>query len=220
MKTICVIPARAGSKGIPSKNLKRFCGIPLVEHTIALALDAEVFSHVVVSSDCAETRERAGASGAVAHWRPDAYSTDTAPTELAVLDALRLPIALDCERVAIMQPTSPLLTAADVRHCVSNYNGSVVSACVRHGFTWRDEYARASPVGWHPQQRPMRQRRSEYTENGAIYVTDVDKLHTHMCRTSDPVSLYVMPMWQSMQLDGPDDWAAIEALHRWQCGEV
>ncbi len=51
MKSICFIPARGGSKGIPKKNIRILGGKPLIAHTIESALDSGLFEHIVVSTD-------------------------------------------------------------------------------------------------------------------------------------------------------------------------
>ena len=51
LKIIAIIPARGGSKSIPKKNIKDFCGKPLIAHTIELALKSKMIDRVIVSSD-------------------------------------------------------------------------------------------------------------------------------------------------------------------------
>ncbi|MFS2174296.1 cytidylyltransferase domain-containing protein, partial [Priestia megaterium] len=64
MSNVAIIPARGGSKRIPSKNLKLFDGLPMIVHSIRTALKSGLFEQVVVSTDDAEIAEVAMAHGA------------------------------------------------------------------------------------------------------------------------------------------------------------
>lgn len=81
MTTLCVIPARGGSKRIPRKNIKDFCGRPMIAWSIAAAKAAGVFDAIVVSTDDAEVADVARAHGAeVPFVRPAELATDFALT--------------------------------------------------------------------------------------------------------------------------------------------
>lgn len=74
---ICIIPARGGSKRIPRKNIKNFCGKPIIAYSIASALESKIFDHVIVSTDddeIAKTSIKYGAS--VPFIRPESLSDD------------------------------------------------------------------------------------------------------------------------------------------------
>ena len=74
---ICVIPARGGSKRIPRKNIKNFCGQPMIAYSIASALDSKLFDHVIVSTDDHEIAEISLKYGAsVPFTRPESLSDD------------------------------------------------------------------------------------------------------------------------------------------------
>lgn len=85
MKTVCVIPARGGSKRIPRKNVKLFNGRPLIAWTIAAARDSGVFDTVLVSTDDDEIASVAVEHGAEVPFRR--------PAELSHDHALTLPVA-------------------------------------------------------------------------------------------------------------------------------
>ena len=77
MKTLGVILARGGSKGIPKKNIKPLAGKPLIAYTIEAALKSEIFTHVVVSTDSKEIASVAREHGALAPFeRPDELAQD------------------------------------------------------------------------------------------------------------------------------------------------
>lgn len=79
MSSIAIIPARGGSKRIPQKNIKSFCGKPIIEYSIQAALDSGLFSEVMVSTDddvIAEIAMKAGAS--VPFFRSEKTANDYA----------------------------------------------------------------------------------------------------------------------------------------------
>lgn len=103
MKTICIIPARGGSKRIPRKNVKLFAGRPLIAWTIAAARESGVFARVLVSTDDEEIARIAEEHGAEAPFRrPVALAHDHAPTlpvaehALAWYEANCGPVGLAC----------------------------------------------------------------------------------------------------------------------------
>lgn len=114
MKVLGIIPARGGSKRVPRKNLRHLAGKELVAYAIEACLKAKTLGAVLVSSDSDEVLAVAARySGVVALRRPDALSTDAALAIDYVRHALaEKPGAWDA--VAIVQPSSPLTTAADI----------------------------------------------------------------------------------------------------------
>lgn len=86
---IAVIPARGGSKRIPRKNIRSFCGVPLLSRTVSLLSDIPIFDRVVVSTDddeVAAVAERAGAE--LPFRRPSALADDFAPTRAVMTHAV------------------------------------------------------------------------------------------------------------------------------------
>ncbi|MDF1582047.1 MAG: pseudaminic acid cytidylyltransferase [Methyloprofundus sp.] len=78
---LCVIPARGGSKRIPRKNIKDFCGKPMIGYSIEAALQSKCFDKVIVSTDDQEIAEVAQSFGAIVPFmRPDELSNDYAGT--------------------------------------------------------------------------------------------------------------------------------------------
>ena len=81
MKNIAVIPARGGSKRIPRKNIKNFLGIPIINYSIRIAMESNIFDEIMVSTDDMEIAEIALKCGAkVPFLRSDINSNDFATT--------------------------------------------------------------------------------------------------------------------------------------------
>jgi pseudaminic acid cytidylyltransferase len=115
---IAVIPARGGSKRIPRKNIKLFCGKPMIAWSIEAARASELFDHIVVSTDDAEIAEVAKVHGAeVPFMRPVALSDDHTGTSPVVAHAIEwyrehghIPDPVCC-----IYATAPFVTAADLQ---------------------------------------------------------------------------------------------------------
>ncbi len=113
MKTLCIIPARGGSKRIPRKNVKLFAGRPLIAWTIAAARQSGVFDHVVVTTDDEEIATIAEEHGAEAPFRrPASLADDFTPTLPVVEHALAW-WEENCSRVALAccAYANPFITA-------------------------------------------------------------------------------------------------------------
>ena len=89
-KPICIIPARAGSKGVQKKNIRTIGGKPLISYTIKSALDSKIFSHVIVSTDDKKIAAIAKKCGAeVPFMRPKYLATDNIPLEPVLLHTIK-----------------------------------------------------------------------------------------------------------------------------------
>lgn len=115
--TLCVIPARGGSKRIPRKNVKPFHGVAMIAWSIRAAQAAGVFDHILVSTDDAEIAAVARAEGAeVPFLRPADLADDHTPTVPVVAHALARADALWGEQaqVCCLYATAPFVTPADL----------------------------------------------------------------------------------------------------------
>ena len=114
---IAVIPARGGSKRIPRKNLKPFCGKPMIAWSIAAARESGCFDRVIVSTDDDEIAAVAEAHGAdVPFRRPANLADDYAPTVPVIAHAVRwqqtiAPVELAC----CIYATAPMLRSTDLQ---------------------------------------------------------------------------------------------------------
>jgi pseudaminic acid cytidylyltransferase len=115
---LCVIPARGGSKRIPRKNIRPFCGKPIIQYSVEAAIQSGVFDRVVVSTDCrdiAAVAERCGAE--VPFFRPAQLSDEFATTlpavqhAIATMNSTEAPVSLAC----CLYGTAPFVTVADIQ---------------------------------------------------------------------------------------------------------
>lgn len=142
---LAVIPARGGSKGVPSKNLAAVGGVPLVVRAVHQCRASRLVTDVVVSTDDPAIAQAARGAGAVVVRRPPAIAGDTATSEAAVLHAMDAYEAM-CDRtvgtVLLVQCTSPFLTREDVdgvaAAVVEQGADSALTVAPFHGFVWRN----------------------------------------------------------------------------------
>lgn len=117
MKTLAVIPARGGSKGLPGKNIRSFMGLPLIAHSILCARMSPQIKAIVVSTDSPEIASVARAYGIeVPELRPGELARDDTPMIPVLQHALKL-AEVNGERfdaVLLLDPTSPGRLPADI----------------------------------------------------------------------------------------------------------
>lgn len=118
-RSLFLIPARGGSKGVPGKNIRPLGGIPLIEYSIrdalAVAADSE---DVVVSTDSQEIADIARQAGAtVPFLRPAELATDTASSRDVMLHAVDTlnGAGIRYDRLVLLQPTSPFRNTDDIK---------------------------------------------------------------------------------------------------------
>ncbi len=118
METLCIIPARGGSKSIPKKNIADLGGKPLIAYSIGAAKGASCVSRVIVSTDNPEIAETSRKFGAeVPFMRPAELALDTTPTIPVIEHALKWLADEEGYRpdyVLLLQPTEPFVTSKDI----------------------------------------------------------------------------------------------------------
>lgn len=115
---IAIIPARGGSKRIPRKNIKAFCGKPMIAWSIETAIASGICDRVIVSTDDAEIAAVARRYGAETPFeRPSDLANDHADTDAVVSHATRwlLSHGVDLEAVCCIYATAPFVQAEDLR---------------------------------------------------------------------------------------------------------
>lgn len=140
MKKIAIITARGGSKRIPRKNIKEFCGKPILAYSIEAALESGVFDEVMVSTDDEEIAEAALKYGAkVPFYRSEETSNDYAATNDVVTEVLRAyeKLGEHFEVACCIYPTAPFVTADRLKAAVElleDKNAESVMPVVRFSF--------------------------------------------------------------------------------------
>lgn len=126
-RVLALVPARAGSKGLPGKNIRPLAGKPLLAWPVEAALAAECVDRVVLSTDSADYAEIGRRYGAdVPFLRPPELAADTAPSIDYILHALET-LAAEGETydyLVVLEPTSPLTEGRDVDAAVAKLHGA------------------------------------------------------------------------------------------------
>lgn len=224
MKILYLIPARGGSKGIPGKNIKPFMGKPLICHAIDQARAAGANDcDICVSTDSEEIRRTVEDYGLkVPFMRPAHLATDTAGSYGVILHALEWfeSHGNNYDLVVLLQTTSPLRTAQDIREAISLWTPDtdmVVSVCEAATNPYYNAFEtdengnlHISKGDGHYTRRQDAPKVWEY--NGAVYAMKAESLH-RMSLSEFPIRRpYVMPTERSVDLDTPADWARAEQI--------
>lgn len=221
-KTLAVIAARGGSKGIPHKNLLDLCGKPLIAWTVEQARAASGVDVVAVSSDSDNILAAAEAAGAVGVRRPDDISGDLASSESAWLHALDATEASmgRFERIVALQATSPIREPGDIENALATFDrdrlDSLLSVCeVEDYFNWRIGASGPEPINYDYRNRRMRQQiEKRYLENGSFYVLIPSLLREQNNRLGGKIGFHVMERHKMFQIDRPEDVKLCAAIMR------
>ncbi|NEO82906.1 MAG: acylneuraminate cytidylyltransferase family protein [Spirulina sp. SIO3F2] len=210
---VAIIPARAGSKGIPGKNLMPFCGHPLLTWSIVQSQKANCIDSVWVSSDGDDILKISHDYGAYVIERPMQLSGDRASSESAWLHAIE---SIEAQGIAIdwvigMQATSPLREAKDLelalQQVISEQLDSLLSVVeVEDFFIWRNHAGKPESINYDFHNRKPRQAiEKKYLENGSFYIFSPDLLRNTGNRLGGKVGMYIMERHKMFQIDNPTD---------------
>ena len=219
LRTLGIIPARGGSKGIPRKNLKRLGTKPLIAWTIEQALGASLLDDIIVTTEddeIADISKRWGAK--VPFMRPLELAQDTTPGIDVILHALDY--AQDFTRILVLQPTSPFRTSDDIdgiiQYSEDKQAPSVVSItpAPKHpywSYSLSDE--KLIPLLNIDASKKTRQELPDaFNLNGALYLAEIEWLKRTKTLIHDTTLGYVMPAARSIDLDTELDWLWAEFL--------
>ncbi len=226
VRTVALVPARGGSRGVPRKNVRRLCGLPLIAHTVRAALGARAVDAVFVSTDSPEIAAAAARYGARVPWlREAALARDDTPMLRVVEDFLRRLDARGCrpDRLVLLQPTSPLRSSAVIDRCLrlARRAGaeSAATVCRAEVPPWwlrtvgRDGRLDRLP-GLEADWAARQQAPAVFRLNGAVYLTTPRLVLDEERLLADRPLAVEMPVEESVDIDTPLDWAAAVFLMR------
>jgi len=210
---LALIPARGGSKGLPGKNVAPLRGRPLIAWTIAAARECASVDEVVVSTDDDAIAEAAAAAGArVPFRRPAELASDEAHMGDVIAHAVATLAETDplYAWLLLLQPTSPLRTAAHIDAAFARLTESggsaVVSVCkAEHNPRWTAELPPDGNMAAFADAAATRANRQElgvfYRLNGAIYLADLVYWMAHAGFIGPATYAYVMAQDESVDVD-------------------
>ncbi|MEO6151241.1 MAG: acylneuraminate cytidylyltransferase family protein, partial [Mucilaginibacter sp.] len=214
---VAFIPVRGGSKSIPLKNIKPFCGKPLVYWCAKALQDSAAISRIVIATDSDEIKQTVkefGFSKLEIYDRDPANAADTSSTEDVMLEYLHKGLAAPDDLFSLVQATNPFIVAKDIEAAFAqmrNESADSLLTCVRFKrFFWNED---GTPINYDFRARPRRQDfKGDLMENGAFYIAKVKDILAHNNRMSGKIAVYEMPEYTAFEIDEPDDWMIMEKL--------
>ena len=224
MKKLAMITARGGSKRIPRKNIKEFCGKPIIAYSIEAALASGVFDKVMVSTDDEEIAEVAKQYGAeVPFYRSEKTSNDFATTADVILEVLE-----EYEKrgesfdiACCIYPTAPFLTSDRLAEAVNKLEYSdadtllpvvAFSYPVQRAFIVKEEKL----VFEYPQYMDSRSQDLEkhYHDVGQFYVLRTEAFKENKKLMLGSIIPYEMSEMEVQDIDNQTDWEIAEMKYR------
>ncbi|PAF47188.1 pseudaminic acid cytidylyltransferase [Helicobacter sp. 12S02232-10] len=223
MKKIAVIPARGGSKRIPKKNIRLFCGQPILAYSIQNAIQSGAFDEIIVSTDDEEIAEIARSHNAkIPFIRPKHLALDTTPTLPVIAHAIEtLGISKD-DLVCCIYPTAPLLEPKYIilglEKLMENPHKLYAFSCVNFDYTpWRGFLIDNEKISMlFPQHSLTRSQDLSkiYHDAGAFYWGRASAFcEGKMIFESHSLGI-VLPKMSVQDIDTPDDWEIAEIKYK------
>lgn len=219
-KVLALIPARGDSKGLPGKNIRPVGSRPLLAWSVEAARASRSIDRLILSSEDEAIMAAARACGCeVPFRRPEVLSSDTATTIDVVIHALDALPGYDL--IVLLQPTSPLRTAADIDAACDLLAASGAPACVSVSPVEQNPYwmyrlgddQSLVPVVENPSNATRRQDLPPaYVVNGAVYVANSAWLRESRSFITRETMGYVMPVERSIDIDTLEDFEAFRRL--------
>lgn len=212
---VAFVPLRAGSKGLPNKNIRLFGGKPLYEHAIAQGL--RCCGACVVSTDISHVLDRPAQAHVRIHSRPKEFARDNSPMDVVLADAIDS-LGLHGKTIILLQATSPLRQDAAIIEALERHsageNDLIMSltpadkSILKSGFVSDGRFAPLSK----PEHCFMnRQALPEvFRPNGAVFVFAADWFMQRRSLASDKIGVVIMPAEQSFDIDTAEEFERAE----------
>jgi pseudaminic acid cytidylyltransferase len=220
---VAVIPARGGSKRIPRKNVRDFCGKPMIAWSIEAALTSDCFERVVVSTDDAEIAEIARAWGAETPFlRPPELSDDYTPTRPVINHAIREIEALygRPQYVCCIYATAPFVRVSDLRNGYSSLTKNKADfafAVTSFAYPIQRALKRTENGGvamFYPEHRLTRSQDLEtaYHDAGQFYWGKTEAFLADLPTFSSSSIPIILPRRRVHDIDTEEDWLLAELM--------
>ena len=222
MKTLAIIPARGGSKGIPNKNLLRFDGDTLVDYAIKSALDSKLINKIILTSDSEKILKVGDKYNNIfKHNRSNELSSDKSLIIDTILEIVQN--HLDFDFIVLLQPTSPLRKGSNIDEALNiiydnNKINSVVSVVetndIHPARMYWIENEKNTLKSIMPEYQNSRRQDipNAYYRNGSIYITRIKKLVKCGEILINPIFGYKMNNSHYLNIDDKRDLLISEVL--------
>lgn len=218
-KTLAIVPARGGSKGIKNKNLVLLDDKPLIYYTIKAALDAKSINKIVVSSDNNEILNYAKSQNVDTLKRPNELAQDDTTSDKVLLHALEF--YKDYENVILLQPTSPLRTSEHIDKAFEIFKNtnanSLISVCEYDNKILKafmcDEKGNLKGICNNDYPFTPRQKLPKtYISNGAIYILKAKDFLQNPSFLQSNTKYFLMDEISSLDIDSLEDLRKVEEV--------
>jgi pseudaminic acid cytidylyltransferase len=221
---IAVIPARGGSKRIPQKNIKKFCGKPMISYAISVAKKSGLFDRIVVSTDDELISEISRACGAeIPFCRPKNLADDQTGTVPVISHTIRscLSQGWSVDFVCCIYPCSPLLQCADLEGAFMQIERSESGYCFPvaeyPSSIWRalrlSDDGKTRPVDPQYSSKCTQELEPTFYDAGQFYWAKADTWLAESDIHSNGVG-YEIPNWRAVDIDTDSDWKRAELIYR------
>lgn len=222
---IAVIPARGGSKRIPRKNIKDFCGKPMMAWSIEAAKASGMFDHIIVSTDDTEIAEVAKAWGAeVPFMRPAELANDFAGTGVVTRHAAEWALEHygNIEFVCAIYATAAFIKPSDLIsgfERMTKYNKSKCFAATRFPFPIQRALRITETGGvamFQPEHMGTRSQDLEpaYHDAGQFYWATMQSILDGVPTFSEAAVPLILPRYRVQDIDTEEDWQFAEMLFK------
>lgn len=199
-RILAVIPARAGSKGIPNKNIRIICGHPMIYYAISNAKRSKHITDVIVSTDSEEVKIIATQMGVQVRERSKELCGDKVTLDAVIYDAI--PDGVNWDYIVTMQPTSPTLLVETldnaIEYAIDNDLDTLISAINHPHLSWGVENGKTVP---NYTERLNRQYLPPcYLETGAFVVSKSD-IVTPQSRIGENTDIFEVSAEEAMDID-------------------
>lgn len=214
---IAFVPLRSGSKSIPGKNIKNFCGKPLVFWNLQALEKCSSIDLVFVATDCAKIKKLVLAfnfSKVKVYDRDPQNARDESTTESAMLEFIKKQSFDDDDLFLLVQATSPFTQTRDFYEALEAFKSQKADSlltCVRSkSFIWDKSGA---PINYDYKNRPRRQEfQGSLIENGAFYINTIGNIRKSKNRLHGNIAIYEMKEFTFIEIDEEDDWVFAEKI--------
>jgi N-acylneuraminate cytidylyltransferase/CMP-N,N'-diacetyllegionaminic acid synthase len=223
---IAIIPARGGSKGLPDKNIKPFCGKPMIAYTIEAALAAKGIENVFVSTDSEEIAQISKEYGAeVPFLRPDKLAQDNSKVVdafLYTIEKLNEEFGYNINEFIKLQPTSPLRKTLHIEEAINlfyeNKPDSLISYVeMSHPPVWACKITDGKVSKYFEKESEPKNRQEitkAYMPNGSIYILKYSILKTTRQYITENTIPYIMGAEVSIDIDTDFDFQVASYLFK------
>lgn len=225
-RRLAIIPARGGSKRIPNKNIREFCGKPMIAHILHAARKSQLFDTIHVSTESQHIRQTVESLGfPIDFMRPDDLADDHTPIMPVLKYVLKTYASMGrvFDQIWLLMACAPLVEAVDLQEAsrlFDHFDGKrSVLGVAEYSVPIEWAFSRSSDGQLTPEQPGMFAIRSQdiekkYFDAGVFVIYPAETVQNSNGAGSDTGFLgYEIPKGKAIDIDNESDWALAEAMY-------